>query len=148
MLPFSDPGVLKTGVPATTFTSPQVSSVGLSEAQAREQYGDNKVAVAFEPLSHVDRAICEGQTDGFFKIVYDARKGTILGATIVAPAAGEMINEITLAMEAKFPFDKLAKVMHAYPTFGMAMQLAAADVYYEKTMRLKWLYDILKKLGL
>ena len=146
LLPLTDPGVLET-VPAATFTSPEVASVGLNEAQAIEKYGE-VVGVAEQQLAEVDRAVCEGATDGFFKVVYHKRKGTIFGATIVAPSAGEMISEVAVAIEAKMPFEKLAKVMHPYPAYSMALQLMAADIYYEKTMRYKVVYNLLKKLGL
>ena len=59
-----------------------------------------------------------------------------------------MISEINVAIQAKLPFPDLAKVMHPYPSYAFALQVMAADLYYEKTMKLKWLYDILKKLGL
>jgi len=143
----TDSGVLDT-VPATTFTSPEVASVGLTEASAIEKYGKDRVTVSHQLMAHVDRAICEGETDGFLKIVHLKKNGKILGAILVAPAAGEMLSEISVAMAAGLSFDKLAKVMHAYPAYSMALQLMAADMYYEKTMRLKPVYNVLKKLGL
>jgi pyruvate/2-oxoglutarate dehydrogenase complex dihydrolipoamide dehydrogenase (E3) component len=147
LLPLSDAGVLES-VPATTFTSPEVASVGLSEAEAIEKYGKEKIAVVKRNLSKVDRAVCEGETAGFFKIVTLRKNAKILGATIMAPSAGEMISEISLAMDAGYSFDKLARVMHAYPSYSITLQQMAADVYYEKTLRLKPVYDVLKYIGL
>ena len=99
-------------------------------------------------LDEVDRALCEGQRHGILKVLYHLQTGQILGATIMAPAAGELISEISVARSAKMPFDAMAKVMHPYPSYAMALQLMAANVYYEKTTRLLWLYNFLKQLGL
>lgn len=99
-------------------------------------------------LDEVDRALCEGQRLGILKVLYHLRTGQILGATIMAPAAGELISEISVARSAGMPFDALAKVMHPYPSYAIAIQLMAASVYYEKTTRLLWLYNFLKQIGL
>jgi hypothetical protein len=66
----------------------------------------------------------------------------------MAPAAGELISEIAVARSAGMTFDALAKVIHPYPSYAMALQLMAADVYYEKTTNLLWLYNFLKRIGL
>jgi pyruvate/2-oxoglutarate dehydrogenase complex dihydrolipoamide dehydrogenase (E3) component len=147
LLPFTDPGILQT-VPATTFTSPEVASIGYTEAQAKEEFGENKVGVSKMDLAKVDRAVCDGQTKGFIKVLYNKKNGQILGATVMAPCGGELISEIATAMAAKLPFADLAKVIHPYPSYAIALQFMAADVYYENTMKLKWLYDILKRVGL
>ena len=67
---------------------------------------------------------------------------------IMAPAAGELISELTVAKDAKLPFDKLSTVMHSYPSYSIALQQMGADVYYEKLKKSKVLYDILKMIGL
>jgi hypothetical protein len=66
----------------------------------------------------------------------------------MVPSAGQMISEISLAMEAGFSFDKLAKVMHVYPSYSIALQQMVAEVYYERTLRLKPVYDSLKSIEL
>jgi pyruvate/2-oxoglutarate dehydrogenase complex dihydrolipoamide dehydrogenase (E3) component len=113
LLPFTDPGVLP-NVPSTIFTSPEVATIGLSEKEALQQYGSSKVVVYRRNLSHVDRAICDNAQEGLIKIICH-KNLQILGATIVAPVAGEMISEIAVMMKAKMSFDKLATVMHPYP---------------------------------
>ena len=148
LLPLTDPGVLTTTIPATTFTSPEVASIGYTEAEAIEKFGANKVAVSSMDLSRADRAICDDELKGFVKVVYSKKNGQILGATVMAPCGGELISEIATAMSAKIPFANLAKVIHPYPSYAFILQLMAAEVYYENTMKLKWLFDILKKLGL
>ena len=147
LLPLSDPGILQT-IPSATFTSPEIASVGVTEAQAIEKLGESKVAISEMDLAKVDRAVCDGQTKGFIKVVHHKKNGQILGATVMAPSAGELISEISVAMTAKIPFANLAKVIHPYPSYAIALQIMAAEVYYEKTMKLKWLYDILKRFGL
>ena len=148
VLPFSDDGVKDPAkIPAATYTSPEVSSIGLKEAEAIEKLGADKVRVAFQKMSHVDRAICESDTNGFIKIVYHAKNLKILGATVMGPSAGEMIAEIGVAMHMKMTFDALSSVTHAYPTYSIALQMMATDVLYEKTLKMKGVLNFLKRLG-
>ncbi|GAX20242.1 mercuric reductase [Fistulifera solaris] len=147
LLPLTDPGVLD-HVPSTTFTSPEVASIGMSEAQATATYGADQITIVQKEMKHVDRAICEGATDGFLKIVLRKKNQQILGATIVGPTAGELIGEIAVAMAAKLPFDQLTTVMHPYPTFGLSLQLMASEVYYAKLQKNLPLYGALTKIGL
>lgn len=148
LLPLKDSGVLSE-VPSTTFTDPEVASFGLTEQAASDKYGEGSVSVSFRPLAKIDRAICEG-TDGhgFIKIVYKSRTKQILGATIMSPAAGELVSELSAVQAAKMPFDKLATVMHSYPSYSIALQQMAAEVYYDKLKQSKAFYDVLKKAGL
>jgi pyruvate/2-oxoglutarate dehydrogenase complex dihydrolipoamide dehydrogenase (E3) component len=146
LLPFTDGGVLR-DIPATTFTSPEISSVGLSQAGAIQEYGEAKVAVAFQRLEHVDRAICDGEEKGFIKIIYLKHNLRIVGATVMSPSAGELISEISVAMRAKMPFDQLSYVVHSYPAYSIALQIMAAKINYSKTKKLKPILDFLKRLG-
>ncbi|CAJ1949157.1 unnamed protein product [Cylindrotheca closterium] len=147
LLPLTDPGIL-TSIPGTTFTSPEVASIGYTEAEAIEEFGAKKVAVSKMDLATADRAICDDELKGFIKVIYSKKNGLILGATVMAPCGGELISEISTAMSAKIPFANLAKVIHPYPSYAFSLQVMAAEVYYENTMKLKWVYDILKKVGL
>ena len=110
-------------IPWCTYTDPEVAHVGLHISDARER----SIAIkTFTVLMHdTDRAIIDGQEKGFVKI--HIREGTdeILGATIVASHAGEMINEITLAIDAGIGLSVLATVIHAYPTQASAIKMAA-----------------------
>jgi pyruvate/2-oxoglutarate dehydrogenase complex dihydrolipoamide dehydrogenase (E3) component len=111
-------------IPWCTYTDPEIAHVGLYMTQARER---SIPAKTFTVLMHdIDRAMIDGQEKGFVKI--HVREGTdeILGATIVAVHAGEMINEITLAIAAGIGLSELAQIIHAYPTQTMAIKLAAA----------------------
>ena len=149
LLPLKDSGKRSDSVPAATFTDPEVASIGLTEAEALMQHGEDKVSVSFRKLSQVDRAICEDAAmHGFIKIVYKTKTNKILGATIMTPSAGELISEIAVAKECNLSFDKLSTIMHAYPSYSIALQQMAAEVYYDKLKKSKTLYDVLKKVGL
>ena len=120
-------------VPRVVFTDPEVASVGLAPSHAPP--GSR---VAYLPLAEVDRAVTDGRTDGFIAIVAGPRRllrnaggGRILGATIVAPRAGEMISEIVLAMRTGAFTGRLAQASHAYPTWSSGIQKAAAQFFGE-----------------
>ncbi len=110
-------------VPWCTYTDPQVAHVGLYVRQARAQGIPVKTYTV--PMHDVVRAITDGEEEGFVKV--HVREGTdrILGATIVGRHAGELINNISLAMVAGLGLSRLARVIHAYPTQGEAVRQAA-----------------------
>lgn len=114
-------------VPRITFTDPEVAQVGLTEAEARARFG-NGVRVALWPMSRTDRAITQNARDGFIKIIH-RKNGKLLGATIVAGQAGEIIAEYALALKRGLKLFDLANVIHPYPTYSVAtMQLAGQVV--------------------
>jgi len=130
-------------IPWTTYTSPEIAHVGLypHEADAKGIATDTFV----QHFSEVDRAILEGDVEGFVKI--HTKKGTdrILGATIVARNAGDMISEITLAMSHGLGLSKIGSTIHPYPTKAEAIR-KLGDQYSRtrltpivKTMFSKWL---------
>jgi pyruvate/2-oxoglutarate dehydrogenase complex dihydrolipoamide dehydrogenase (E3) component len=116
-------------VPRVTFTDPEVAQVGLDEQSARSRFGEN-VQVRRWPLSKVDRAVCEGDTDGFIKVLA-GRDGRILGATIVARRAGDAIAELAIAMHRKLTINDLAGTIHAYPTYSTGIQLLLTEMAVE-----------------
>ncbi len=117
-------------VPWTTFTDPEVAHVGLTEEEAREQHGH--VRVFRQPFGQVDRAVADGETQGFVKIV-TGRWGRILGGHIIGPDAGNLIQEIVLAMQKNVPVSDLSTTIHVYPTLVQANQ-RAADAYYREKL--------------
>ncbi len=119
-------------VPWTTFTDPEVAHVGLTERDARERFGEG--VMTFEwPMALVDRARTDGDTSGFIKLVHQ-RDGRLLGATVVARRAGDMIQEWTLAMRKKIKVGELSDVIHVYPTYSVAGQQAAAAIRVDRLM--------------
>jgi pyruvate/2-oxoglutarate dehydrogenase complex dihydrolipoamide dehydrogenase (E3) component len=114
-------------MPWCTYTDPEIAHVGMYEADAKA------AGIDFEtfswPLAEVDRAIADGEEEGFAKVHVRRGKDEILGATIVARHAGEMINEISAAMVGKLGLGGLAGVIHPYPTQAEAIK-RTADSYY------------------
>ncbi|MEB3226877.1 MAG: mercuric reductase, partial [Synechocystis sp.] len=113
-------------MPWVTYTDPEIAHVGLSEAETEAQ--GLVVKTITIPFSQVDRAIAAGETDGFLKILHKQGSDQIVGATIVASHAGEMISEITTAMVNRIGLSKLSSVIHPYPTQAEAIK-KAADAY-------------------
>lgn len=112
-------------VPRCVFISPEVASVGLSETDAKQEGIKTKVGIA--AISILGRANTSNELDGFVKVVTD-KNGTIIGAAIVAPRAGEMIHELALAVQLRTKASVIANMIHAYPTFSEAVKIACSMV--------------------
>src|SRR5262249_28554124 len=112
-------------VPWTLFTDPKIAHVGLSERQARERYGATARILRW-PIERIDRAVTEGDTEGFLKLVH-LPNGRILGGAIVCRRAGELADELSLAVSQGLTVAHLASAIHVYPTYGFALQQAAAE---------------------
>jgi pyruvate/2-oxoglutarate dehydrogenase complex dihydrolipoamide dehydrogenase (E3) component len=126
-------------IPWCTYTDPEVAHVGLYVSEARDRsIPINTITVL---MHDTDRAIIDGEEKGFVKI--HVRDGTdeIVGATIVASHAGEMINEITLAIDARIGLSVLATVIHAYPTQASAIK-RAADAFAKSRIKPPPTHDI------
>ncbi len=101
-------------IPWCTYTDPEVAHVGLHEKEAQEQGLD--VVTHTVPLKEIDRAVLDGETVGFARVHAERKTGRILGATLVASHAGEMIGEISLAMVGGSSLGALSRTIHPYPT--------------------------------
>lgn len=113
-------------MPWVTYTDPEIAHVGLYEQEAQAKgLESNTIKI---PFSSIDRALADGEPDGFVKILHKRGSDQILGATIVARHAGEMISEITLAIATKQGLSVLSGVIHPYPTQAEAIK-KAADAY-------------------
>ena len=130
-------------IPWCTYTSPEIARVGMGEAEAKATGID--IDTFLIPFSQVDRAIIDGEDEGFVKIHVKKGSDKILGATIVARHAGDMISEITLAMVNNIGLGKIASVIHPYPTQADAIR-KAGDAYnrtrltpFVKNLFNKWL---------
>lgn len=127
-------------IPRCTYTDPEIAQVGLGVEEARER--GMGIRSFTQPLSGVDRAVAEGEESGFVRI--NVKKGTdrIVGATIVAAHAGEMISEVTTAMVGKMGLGVLANVIHPYPTQAEAIK-KIADAYNRTRLgpRVKKLFE-------
>jgi pyruvate/2-oxoglutarate dehydrogenase complex dihydrolipoamide dehydrogenase (E3) component len=129
-------------MPWVTFTDPEVAQVGLSAAIAKER--GIEIETIDIPLSKVDRAITDGEIAGFFKIHHQKGSDRIVGATIVAAHAGEMISLITLAIEGKWGLSKLSSIIYPYPTQAEGIKKAADS--YRRTLLTPRAQKILKFL--
>ena len=112
-------------VPWCTFTDPEVARVGLSEDSAAEQ--GIAVEVTRYDISHLDRAITEGETQGFIKVLTPPGQDTVLGAVIVGPHAGELITEFVLAMTHQLGLKKIMGTIHIYPTYSEMNKFVASN---------------------
>ena len=133
-------------MPWVTYTDPEIAHVGMYEAEAQAKGIDsNIIKIDFED---VDRALAEGETEGFLKILHKKGSDEILGATIVARHAGEMISEVTTAIVHKIGLSKMSSVIHPYPTQAEAIK-KAADAYRRTllTPRTKKFLGLLTKLS-
>ena len=112
-------------IPSCTYCHPEVASIGLTEAQCKEQKLDYKVGRF--PFSANGRARTSGETEGFVKIIRDAKYGEILGAHIVGAHATEIIHELVVARENEFTVEEVDLAVHAHPTLAEAIAEAALD---------------------
>ena len=129
-------------LPTAVYTSPEVARVGLTEEDARK--GGDAVTVVTKPLHDVDRAILEEEEDGFAKVIVGG--GKIVGATLVAEHAGDLIHELALAMKLEAGPGALSALVHAYPTTAEVAR-KAADEYLRGRLTprrkklLSWLFE-------
>lgn len=113
-------------VPWATYTDPEVAHVGLYEHDLKQQ--NTPYTTVIREFAHVDRAIVDGEEEGFVKIHVGKKKGEILGATIVGSHAGDMISEISVAIQSSMTLGSLASVIHPYPTAAEAIR-QCGDAY-------------------
>jgi pyruvate/2-oxoglutarate dehydrogenase complex dihydrolipoamide dehydrogenase (E3) component len=114
-------------VPHTTFTDPEVAGVGLTAAAARE--AGLRVRVGRTDLGASSRGFTHGPGGrGLVTLVEDADRGVLVGASVVGPAAGEVLGLLTLAVHAGVPVDELRTMVYAYPTFHRAVEAAVQDL--------------------
>ena len=110
-------------VPRVVFTDPELAKIGLTEAEARERLGRDPLVLRHD-YAESDRALTAGTARGFAKLV-TGRRGRVLGATLVAPAAGESIAELAALVRRGGTAADLSQVIHAYPTYGEGPARAA-----------------------
>lgn len=114
-------------VPGATYSEPQVGSVGMTEAVAKEKGIDVKVGKF--PLAGNSKATILDAHDGFVKVVADAKYGEILGVHIIGPSATELIAEAVVAMDAEMTVEEMMTVIHAHPTLSESMLDGVSAVY-------------------
>jgi pyruvate/2-oxoglutarate dehydrogenase complex dihydrolipoamide dehydrogenase (E3) component/uncharacterized membrane protein YdjX (TVP38/TMEM64 family) len=126
-------------VPWVTYTDPEAAHVGLTEEMARQQ--DTPYEIIRFDLGHLDRAVTESANKGFVKLLVQPGKDRILGVTIVAHNAGEMLAEYVMAMKHGLGLNKILGTIHAYPTMAEANKYAAGEwkKAHKPERALRWL---------
>ncbi|TMD31311.1 MAG: NAD(P)/FAD-dependent oxidoreductase [Chloroflexi bacterium] len=115
-----------TAVPRVTFTDPEVASVGLSEAAARER-GLDVVTASTDP-AETARGYIHDFHGGALKLIGDRGRGVLIGATLVTPRAGEILGELVLALKVGTPLQTLADVIHPFPAFNRVLGAVLQDL--------------------
>jgi len=122
-------GVDYNNIPGCTYCQPQVASIGLTEAKAKEQ--GYEVKIGKFPFTASGKAHGIGEAKGFVKLIFDAKYGEILGAHMIGPDVTEMIAEIGLARSLEATAPTIFKTIHAHPTLSEAVMEAAANAWGE-----------------
>ncbi len=116
-------------IPGCTYTNPEISSVGMTEAKAKE--AGYEIKVGKFPYSASGKASAAGQKDGFVKLIFDAKYGELLGAHMIGGNVTEMIAELVVAKKLEITGHELLKTIHPHPTMSEAVMEAAAAAYDE-----------------
>jgi dihydrolipoamide dehydrogenase len=122
-----DPANIEAPIPGCTYSTPQIASVGLTEAQAKEQGREPKVGRF--PFRVNGKAIASGETEGFVKAVFDGKTGALIGAHMIGAEVTEMIQGFVLAMTLEATEAELHATVFPHPTMSEAMHEAALDAY-------------------
>ena len=128
-------------IPWCTYTDPEIARVGITEEEAKRKASD--VAVFTKELADTDRAVLDGETEGFARLHASKRDGRLLGATMVGVHAGESIGEIVLAMNRNLKIGDLGAVIHPYPTQAEALK-RAAELHLRSRLK-PWVRRLLEK---
>ena len=116
-------------IPGCTYCHPEVASVGLTEQQAIEQ--GFKVKIGKFPFRALGKAVAIGQTEGFVKIIFDAKYGELLGCHIIGSNATDLISEVSLARDLETTYNEILKSIHPHPTLSEAIMEATGDALDE-----------------
>jgi dihydrolipoamide dehydrogenase len=112
-------------VPSVVYTHPEIASVGLSEAQAKERYGEGNVKVARFPFRASGRALALGESDGMTKMLTTGSDHRIVGVHVMGPQASELIAEATLAIRLEATAHDIIATVHSHPTLAETLREAA-----------------------
>ena len=122
---FADRTVDYTNIPGCTYTDPGVASVGLTEKAARE--AGHEVRIGKFPFQFSGRALASDETEGFVKLVFDAKYGELLGAHLIGSQATELIAELVMAKKLEATEEEILHAMHPHPTYSEAVMEAAGQ---------------------
>ncbi len=129
LVPFGQQRVDGKLIPWCTFTDPEAARVGLTPAEAEQHY--KQVRVVTFPYADIDRARTDQEATGFLKLVLAGKREEIVGAHLVGAQAGELLGELTLAMQQHLPLSALRSTIHTYPTLSTGIQQLAFEAYLQ-----------------
>lgn len=140
------PDVSAMHIPRVMYTDPELAQVGLTEQEAHEK--SRRIRIYRWPFADNDRAQCERQTEGFIKVI-TKKDGTVLGATIVGPEAGELLQLWIVAIAKEMRIGDLTSLVLPYPTFSEISKRVAFSFYRPMLHKrwLRWIIGLLRKLG-
>jgi len=127
----------KKAVPKVTYTQPEMAQVGLSHEHALEKYSEDEIMRIEVPFTANDRAKTDNNTDGLLVVIARRLNGTVLGAHIIGPTAGELIGIFTIVIDQKISLWKLQKTIFAYPTYGLTIKKAGDYFFAQQVASLK-----------
>lgn len=142
LFPFPKAKASQLIIPWCTYTSPEIAHVGLSEREAQRQ--NIAIDTYRQSFEHVDRAILDGETNGFAKVHTQRGTDRILGGTVVAHHAGDLISEVTMAMKCGLGLGRIAGVIHPYPTQADAVRKLGDQ--FNKTRLTEFKAGLLRKV--
>ena len=116
-------------IPSCTYTSPEIASVGITEAAAKE--AGYEIKVGKFPFTASGKASAAGHKDGFVKVIFDAKYGEWLGCHMIGYNVTEMIAEVVVARKLETTGHEILKAVHPHPTMSEAIMEAVADAYDE-----------------
>ena len=120
---FADHPIDYKNIPGCTYTHPQVASMGLTEAKARE--GGRQIRIGKFPFQASGRAMAAGATDGFVKLIFDVKYGELLGVHMIGENVTEMLGELVMAKKLEATEEEILSAMHPHPTMSEAVMEAA-----------------------
>ncbi len=120
-------------VPRVTFTDPEIASVGITERRARDR--GITVETVSQDVAQTGRGYIHGEPGGLIKLIADADRKLLVGATIVSPRGGEMLSELTLAVKLRLPLATLSDTVHPFPTFSRVFQGLFAELVKRTSAR-------------
>ena len=127
-------------IPWTTFTDPELAHAGSTVREAMDRYGDDQVHVHRWSLDHNDRAHVDGSSGAMVLVEHRRRRGArLVGAHVLAANAGELIGELTLAIEQERSVSQLGGLVHVYPTIASSIQQVGGAAATETAIRYRWL---------
>ncbi len=133
-------------VPKVTYTTPEVAQVGMSWPEAVGKYSEGRLMRIEVPFSQNDRAKTDGTTDGLLVVIARRINGSVLGAHIVGPTAGEILTVFTLAIDQNISLWKLQKLIYAYPTYSLIIKKAADQFVGRQLANIKTdVFDSIKR---